>query len=42
MRLSGNTVLITGAGNGMGRTTAEVFAREGAEVIANHVRGGRR
>jgi 3-oxoacyl-[acyl-carrier protein] reductase len=33
----GLTVLITGAGSGMGRATAEVFAAEGANVAATDV-----
>ncbi len=34
MRLTDKTVLITGAGSGMGRLAAEVFAREGAQIVA--------
>lgn len=34
MRLTGKTALITGAASGMGRVAAEMFAREGAQVIA--------
>ena len=34
MRLEGKTALITGAGSGMGRLAAEMFAREGAAVVA--------
>lgn len=33
-RLAGKTALITAAGQGIGRATAEAFAREGARVIA--------
>lgn len=37
MRLANKTVLITAAGQGIGRATAELFAREGARVIATDV-----
>ena len=38
MRLENKVALITGAGSGMGRLAAEVFAREGAAVIATDLR----
>ncbi len=34
MRLEGKTALITGAGSGMGRVACELFASEGANVVA--------
>ncbi|TGS88761.1 SDR family NAD(P)-dependent oxidoreductase, partial [bacterium M00.F.Ca.ET.177.01.1.1] len=33
-RLEGRTALVTGAATGMGRATAELFARHGAKIIA--------
>jgi len=35
MRLANKVVFISGAGSGMGRVAAQMFAREGASVIAN-------
>jgi len=37
-RLADKIALITGGARGMGRTTAELFAQEGATVIAADVR----
>ena len=33
MRLDGKVTIITGGGSGMGRTAAELFAKEGARVV---------
>src|SRR5438045_1054679 len=35
MRLENKVVFISGAGSGMGRVAAQLFAREGARIIAN-------
>jgi NAD(P)-dependent dehydrogenase (short-subunit alcohol dehydrogenase family) len=34
MRLEGKVAIITGAGSGMGRTAAQMFAAEGAKIVA--------
>jgi NAD(P)-dependent dehydrogenase (short-subunit alcohol dehydrogenase family) len=39
--LSGKTAIITGAGGGIGRAQALLFAREGAKVLVNDVGGAR-
>ena len=33
MRLKNKNVIVTGSGNGIGRAIAEIFAKEGANVI---------
>jgi 2-keto-3-deoxy-L-fuconate dehydrogenase len=40
MRLQGKTILITAAGQGIGRASALACAREGASVIATDIDGG--
>jgi len=39
--LAGKSAIITGAGNGIGRATARLFAREGARVVVNDLGGPR-
>ena len=39
MRLANKVAVITGAGSGMGRAMAEVFAREGAKVVLADISG---
>ena len=39
MKLEGRVAFITGAGSGIGRSIAEVFASEGARVVATDLRG---
>ncbi|MGA3202047.1 MAG: glucose 1-dehydrogenase [Bryobacteraceae bacterium] len=36
MRLDGKVAVVTGAGTGMGRAIAELFARHGAKVLVNY------
>ncbi len=36
-RLSGKSAIVTGAAKGIGRATAELFAREGARLVVNDV-----
>ena len=40
MRLANKVAIITGAGGGMGRVAAELFAREGARVVVADVTAG--
>ncbi|MEI9935660.1 MAG: SDR family NAD(P)-dependent oxidoreductase [Pseudomonadota bacterium] len=39
--LDGKVTVVTGAGNGIGRASALLFAREGAEVLVNDLGGAR-
>jgi NAD(P)-dependent dehydrogenase (short-subunit alcohol dehydrogenase family) len=36
-RLRGKSAVVTGAAKGIGRATAELFAREGARLVVNDV-----
>jgi glucose 1-dehydrogenase/3-oxoacyl-[acyl-carrier protein] reductase len=38
MRLKGKVAVVTGAGQGIGRGIAEVFAKEGADVVVNDIK----
>ena len=40
MQISDKKVLITGAGSGIGRQTALVFAREGAKLLLSDINSG--
>ena len=39
-RLQGKTAIITGAGSGIGRASAKLFAAEGAKVLVSDVNDG--
>ena len=38
MRLTGKTIIVTGAGSGMGEAMAKLFAQEGARIVAADIR----
>ena len=37
---AGKTIVVTGAGSGIGRATANIFAREGANVVCADLNEG--
>src|SRR5690554_5877507 len=41
MRFTDEVVIVTGAGSGMGKATAELFAREGATVVGSDIDAAR-